>query len=62
MGMRAEVARIVLAAPGTQAERLSTGESDLRAAGRITGPLDVVDGEVIEVRDVELVPVAKPAH
>ena len=62
MGMRAEVARIVLAVPGSQAEHLSTGESDLRAAGRITGPLDVVEGDALEVRDVELVPVAKPAR
>jgi valyl-tRNA synthetase len=60
VGMRAEVAAIVLAGPQEWADRVRAGERDLRAAGRITGDLAYADAEAPEVRDAELIPVEKP--
>jgi len=60
VGMRAEVARIVLAGPAAWTQRVRTAEADLRAAGRITGTLDYAEAEIPEVRGAELIPVAKP--
>ncbi|WP_270887616.1 valine--tRNA ligase [Pedococcus sp. 5OH_020] len=60
VGMRAEVASMVLAGPAPWAELVRHAEADLRAAGRITGALDYAEAEMPEVRDAELIPVAKP--
>lgn len=60
VGMRAEVASIVLAGPGEWTERVRLAESDLRAAGRITGSVDYAEAETPDVRDAELIPVEKP--
>jgi len=60
VGMRAEVASIVLAGPGEWADRVRLAESDLRAAGRITGTVAYAEAETPEVRDAELIPVEKP--
>jgi valyl-tRNA synthetase len=60
VGMRAEVASIVLAGPGEWTERVRLAESDLRAAGRITGTVDYAEADTPDVRDAELIPVAKP--
>jgi valyl-tRNA synthetase len=59
VGMRAEVPALVLAAPATMHERVRLIEPDLRAAGRLTGSLDLATSEEVAARDVELVPVAK---
>ncbi|KRF24468.1 valine--tRNA ligase [Phycicoccus sp. Soil803] len=60
VGMRAEVASIVLAGPGGWTDHVRLAETDLRAAGRITGTVDYAEAETPEVRDAELIPVAKP--
>jgi len=60
VGMRAEVASIVLAGPGAWTDHVRLAETDLRAAGRITGTVDYAEAETPEVRDAELIPVAKP--
>ena len=60
VGMRAEVARVVLAGPQAWAERVRAAEADLRAAGRISGDLVFADAEAVEIRDAELVPVERP--
>ncbi len=60
MGMRAEVTRLVLAGPSRVLDLVRVAEADLRAAGRVTGPLEWADAEDLEVADVTLVPVAKP--
>jgi valyl-tRNA synthetase len=60
VGMRAEVASIVLAGSGEWADRVRLAEADLRAAGRITGTIDYAEAETPEVRDAELIPVEKP--
>lgn len=60
VGMRAEVASILLAGPADWTDRVRTAETDLRAAGRITGTVDYAEAETPEVRDAELIPVAKP--
>jgi valyl-tRNA synthetase len=60
VGMRAEVSSIVLAGPGEWCERVRAAETDLRAAGRVTGTLDYAEAETPEVRDAVLIPVEKP--
>lgn len=60
VGMRAEVASIVLAGSSEWAERVRLAEADLRAAGRITGTIDYAEAETPEVREAELIPVEKP--
>ncbi|HEV7172008.1 valine--tRNA ligase [Pedococcus sp.] len=60
VGMRAEVAEIVLAGPGGWTDRVRSAEADLRAAGRITGRIDYTEAETPEVRDTVLIPVEKP--
>ena len=60
VGMRAEVAAVVLAGPADWTERVRTAESDLRATGRITGEITYTDAETPEVRDAVLIPVEKP--
>jgi valyl-tRNA synthetase len=60
VGMRAEVAEIVLAGPTGWADRVRSAEADLRAAGRITGPIHYTEAEAPEVRDTVLIPVEKP--
>jgi valyl-tRNA synthetase len=62
VGMRAEVPTVTLVGPSDVLGHLRTGEADLRAAGRLTGTLDLAEGEEVAARDVELVPVAKPAR
>jgi valyl-tRNA synthetase len=62
VGMRAEVPSMTLVGPADVLGHLRTGEADLRAAGRLTGSLDLSEGEEVTARDVELVPVAKPAR
>lgn len=60
VGMRAEVASIVLAGQGAWTDRVRLAETDLRAAGRITGTVDYAEAEMPVVRDAELIPVEKP--
>jgi valyl-tRNA synthetase len=60
VGMRAEVASIVLAGPAAWTDRVRLAETDLRAAGRITGTIDYAEAETPDVRDAELIPVEKP--
>ena len=60
VGMRSEITSATLVAPGRTAERVRTAEADLRAAGRLTGPLEHVEGEEVTLRDVELIPFVKP--
>ncbi|MEO6413482.1 MAG: valine--tRNA ligase [Pedococcus sp.] len=60
VGMRAEVASIVLAGSDEWADRVRLAEADLRAAGRITGTIGYAEAETPEVRDAELIPVEKP--
>jgi valyl-tRNA synthetase len=60
--MRAEVPTVTLVGPSTVLGHVRTGEADLRAAGRLTGTLDLAEGEEVAARDVELVPAAKPAR
>lgn len=60
VGMRAEVASIVLAGSSEWTGRVRLAEADLRAAGRITGTVDYAEAEMPEVRDAELIPVEKP--
>jgi valyl-tRNA synthetase len=62
VGMRAEVPTVTLVGPSDVLGHVRTGEADLRAAGRLTGTLDLAEGEEVAARDVELVPVAKPAR
>ncbi len=62
VGMRAEVPSMTLVGPAEVLEHVRTGESDLRAAGRLTGALEYAEGADVAARDVELVPVAKPAR
>ncbi len=60
VGMRAEVPSMTLVGPDGVLSHVRVAESDLRAAGRLTGSLDYASGEELAARDVELVPVAKP--
>ncbi|KGN39718.1 valine--tRNA ligase [Knoellia aerolata] len=60
LSMRAEVAHIVLGGPESLLDHVRAGESDLRAAGRITGSLDYVPAQTWTASDVELIPVEKP--
>jgi len=62
VGMRAEVARVTLAAPEASVPLLGAGEADLRAAGRITGPIAYAAADEFAATDAELIPVAKPAR
>ncbi|KYH45500.1 valine--tRNA ligase [Branchiibius sp. NY16-3462-2] len=55
LGMRAQVTAMTLAAPATTQDLVRAAEADLRAAGKVTD-LTYADGQVLEVRDVELVP------
>ena len=55
LGMRAQVTAMTLAAPATVQDLVRGAEADLRAAGKVTD-LTYADGQVLEVRDVELVP------
>jgi valyl-tRNA synthetase len=59
VGMRAEVRTMTLVAPAASVAHVRAAESDLRASGRIS-ELAYAEGEVVEVRDAELVPVEKP--
>jgi valyl-tRNA synthetase len=59
VGMRAEVRSMTLVAPAAAVAHVRSAESDLRASGRIT-TLTYAEGESVEVRDAELVPVEKP--
>ena len=60
LSMRAEVARIVLGGPEALLDHVRAGESDLRAAGKITGTLDYAAAATWIASDVELIPVEKP--
>ncbi|GAA4732631.1 valine--tRNA ligase [Pedococcus ginsenosidimutans] len=60
VGMRAEVASLVLAGPAAWTGRVQQAEADLRAAGRITATPTYAEAETPEVRDAELIPVEKP--
>jgi len=60
VGMRAEVPSMTLVGPEAALASVRAAESDLRAAGRLTGILDLAAGDEIGALDVELVPVAKP--
>ena len=55
LGMRAQVTAMTLAAPASVQDLVRAAEADLRAAGKVTD-LTYADGQVLEVRDVELVP------
>ncbi|GAA1988113.1 valine--tRNA ligase [Terrabacter lapilli] len=58
VGMRAEVRTMTLVAPAASVEHVRAAEADLRATGRIS-ELAYAEGEAVEVRDAELVPVEK---
>ncbi|MFL6177304.1 MAG: class I tRNA ligase family protein, partial [Ornithinibacter sp.] len=60
VGMRAEVPSMTLVGPDAALAHVRAAEGDLRAAGRLTGILELVTGDEVAARDVELVPVAKP--
>jgi len=60
VGMRAEVASLVLAGPAAWTGRVQQAEADLRAAGRITATPTYAEAETPAVRDAELIPVEKP--
>lgn len=60
VGMRSEITTATLVAPAATAERVRVAEADLRAAGRLTGSFDHVEGEEISLRDVEIIPFVKP--
>ena len=60
VGMRAEVASLVLAGPPEWVARVQRAEADLRAAGRITATPGYAEADTPEVRDAELIPVEKP--
>ncbi|MFC6713343.1 valine--tRNA ligase [Branchiibius cervicis] len=55
LGMRAQVTAMTLAAPASVQDLVRAAEADLRAAGKVED-LTYADGQVLEVRDVELVP------
>ncbi|MDV3221729.1 valine--tRNA ligase [Intrasporangium sp.] len=62
LGMRAEVRTMTLVGPAVQLDHVRLAEGDLRATGRI-GDLAYGDGDGIEVREAELIPVDKrPSH
>lgn len=58
LGMRAEVRTMTLVGTAVELDRVRLAEADLCASGRITS-LDYEEGDGIEVRDAELVPVEK---
>ncbi|EKA61655.1 valyl-tRNA ligase [Janibacter hoylei PVAS-1] len=60
VGMRSEITSATLVAPAATAERVRADEADLRAAGRLTGSFDYVEGDEVTLRDVELIPFVKP--
>ena len=60
VGMRSEITAATLVAPATTAQLVRIGEADLRSAGRLTGSFEHVEGEELELRDVELIPFVKP--
>lgn len=67
VGMRAEVTAVTLTTPGATRSLVEVGEADLRAAGRITGPITFVAGAADAGADTEttasdatLVPTPKP--
>jgi valyl-tRNA synthetase len=60
LSMRAEVARITLGGPEALLDHVRAGEADLRSAGKVTGPLDLVAADAWSASDVELIPVEKP--
>ncbi|HEU5242664.1 MAG TPA: valine--tRNA ligase, partial [Ornithinibacter sp.] len=59
LGMRAEVRTMTLVGPAGQLDHVRAAEADLRATGRIS-ELAYAEGDGIEVREAELVPVEKP--
>ncbi|MFI2752805.1 valine--tRNA ligase [Cellulomonas sp. P22] len=58
VSMRTEIAKVTLAVPPALAAGVGLALGDVRAAGRVTGELDVVaeDGEAVVARDAELLP------
>ena len=62
VGMRAEVTSLTLTGPASTLEGVTAAESDLRAAGRITGSITYAASEAgpIAASDAEIVPVEKP--
>ncbi|CCH80098.1 Valyl-tRNA synthetase [Nostocoides japonicum T1-X7] len=58
-GMRAEIARVTIAADPAAVSGIRAGEADLRAAGRVTGDIDFADAATLEVRDAVVVPVER---
>lgn len=59
LGMRAEVRTMTLVGLPEQLAHVTAAEGDLKATGRIT-ELHHEEGDGIEVRDAELIPVEKP--
>ena len=55
VGMRTEVAKIVIGGSDAVIAQVRAGEGDLRAAGRISGDLTYAAGDDLAVSDVELV-------
>ena len=55
VGMRTEVAKIVIGGSDAVIAQVRAGEGDLRAAGRISGDLMYAAGDDLAVSDVELV-------
>ncbi|CCH68942.1 Valyl-tRNA synthetase (fragment) [Phycicoccus elongatus Lp2] len=55
VGMRAEVPSMTLVGPDAALAHVRAAETDLRAAGKLTGSLDFAAGDEVAARDVELV-------
>ncbi len=58
LGMRAEVRTMILVGTAAQLEQVRAAEADLKASGHI-GDLTYAEGDGLEVREAELIPVAK---
>ncbi|WP_134772612.1 valine--tRNA ligase [Ornithinimicrobium flavum] len=59
--MRTAISAATVAGPAADVERVRAALGDLSAAGKVSGEIALVDGESLEVRDVELVTDEVPA-
>jgi valyl-tRNA synthetase len=53
--MRTEISAATLTGPAADLERLRAATGDLRAAGKVTGELQLAEAEELAVHDVALV-------
>ena len=61
--MRTEIAAVTLAVPASLRAGVEVALDDVRSAGRVTGTLDLVDGDTdaVVASNAELVPAAPTA-